>query len=109
MLPKKSLQCRRIETSSNKVTGATTDLIKTNQIQLKIQMTKKHGSKGKTMAKRNFYSQMEIKGFHGIVRSLTKDALTELEGNEGGTTNRVVCPFGKIKGPSTNPNVGPIF
>ena len=72
-------------------------------------MTKKHGNKGKTMAKRNFYSQTEIKEFHRIVRSLTKNALTELVGDEGGTTNRVVCPFSKIKGLSTNPSVGSIF
>ena len=86
------------------MTRTTADQIKTNRIQLKIQMTKKHGSKGKTMAKRNFYSQTEIKEFHRIVRSLTKDALTEPVGDEGSTANKVVCPFGKIKGPSTNPS-----
>jgi hypothetical protein len=61
------------------------------------------------MAKRNFYSQTEINEFHRIVKSLIKDALTELVGDESGTTNRVVCPFSKIKGLSTNPSAGSIF
>jgi hypothetical protein len=70
------------------------------QVQLRIQVTKKHRSKG-TTTKRNFHNQQNVKCVYCIVRKVAKDTLTKPIDDKSDTADRNVLVV-KEKGRPTS-------